>query len=488
MSRNLRRLLPALALALLAAPLAAKDEPRYNSDPVVPVPTAEHKAAVKLLVDRGEIYPDAIAMCEMAKEEILLNIYLFGGFDNFTQGEDYVGIGKSLVDVMARKQAEGVRVRIITPRPGENIERQAYIKSKVKAFRNKIRGFLNKPELPPPSEPGYTPVFYYARENGLPTLASNTKVLGGGASWKLDHSKLLIVDGKEALIGGMNFAETVASNRDAMTRVAGPVVKELKAIFANVWDYSVQQALANGEEIAGDVQAAKSLATCDDTAIAEHLAARLAEGWSPSDIRITLSSPYRNDTRQAIVDALGTVGEGDKVSVEMLLMTDKPCIQALIEAHQRGAEVRVILDPNESLYGVNCMGAPNVIAVRRFLEVDLPVHNYEPEPGQELHMKMMLIQRKDGSAEFAMGSTNWTVGAFDSNFEMFAFYRNCKSVTDRLAREFEHDWVERSEPSGFPPKLGDVDVVQGEKAKQRNLSTLQKIIEAFVDSFDQKIF
>lgn len=62
-------------------------------------------------------------------------------------------------------------------------------------------------------------------------------------SYKLTHSKLILVDGRVALVGSINFSESALTrNREAAAVVEGEVVKELAATFEEDWANSVEEA------------------------------------------------------------------------------------------------------------------------------------------------------------------------------------------------------------------------------------------------------
>ena len=65
--------------------------------------------------------------------------------------------------------------------------------------------------------------------------------LGCDARWasfeyKLTHSKFIVVDGKRALVGSINFSESALNyNRETALEVQGAVVAELVAVFEEDW-------------------------------------------------------------------------------------------------------------------------------------------------------------------------------------------------------------------------------------------------------------
>jgi phosphatidylserine/phosphatidylglycerophosphate/cardiolipin synthase-like enzyme len=55
-------------------------------------------------------------------------------------------------------------------------------------------------------------------------------------SYKLTHSKFIIVDGKRALVGSINFSESaLTQNREAAVDLEGPMVAELVSVFEEDW-------------------------------------------------------------------------------------------------------------------------------------------------------------------------------------------------------------------------------------------------------------
>ncbi|MEM2137806.1 MAG: phospholipase D-like domain-containing protein [Candidatus Anstonellaceae archaeon] len=56
-------------------------------------------------------------------------------------------------------------------------------------------------------------------------------------AYKLTHSKFIIVDGKKAVIGSINFSKSaLTANREAAVLVEGEKIKELARIFEEDWN------------------------------------------------------------------------------------------------------------------------------------------------------------------------------------------------------------------------------------------------------------
>jgi phosphatidylserine/phosphatidylglycerophosphate/cardiolipin synthase-like enzyme len=208
------------------------------------------------------------------------------------------------------------------------------------------------------------------------------------ARHQIDHVKLLIADG-EAVVGGMNWGQHSHRNHDYVleTRIAGEVDR-LARIFEQDWS------LAGGRpaplpSMSGDV-------------------AQTAPG---EEIRTML--------RGALMHAR------QRVLGEVYTLTDPEVVAQLVAAHQRGVDVRVLLDPNQ-VYN------RHAFAVLRDGGVD--VRWYPVPRGVLLHAKIGLF---DGL--LVLGSANWTLSGLGVNHELDIETREAAAV-DSYRSRFEADW------------------------------------------------
>jgi phosphatidylserine/phosphatidylglycerophosphate/cardiolipin synthase-like enzyme len=206
---------------------------------------------------------------------------------------------------------------------------------------------------------------------------------------QIDHVKLLIVDG-EAAVGGMNWGKHSDGNHDYVLETRVKVdVDRLVRIFDQDWS------LAGGRP--------SPLAA---------IAAEVAQTAPGSEIRSMLEGALIHAWR--------------RVLAEMYTLTDPEVIAQLVEAHRRGAMVRVLLDPNQS-YNLHSY------AVLRAGGVG--VRWYPVPRGVLLHAKIGLF---DG--ELVLGSANWTLSGLGVNHELDIETRDPAAVALYAAR-FAADWV-----------------------------------------------
>jgi phosphatidylserine/phosphatidylglycerophosphate/cardiolipin synthase-like enzyme len=82
-------------------------------------------------------------------------------------------------------------------------------------------------------------------------------------------------------------------------------------------------------------------------------------------------------------------------------------IRALLRAHDRGARLRLLLDPNEHAFGRRKNGVPNrpVAAELHGSGVEI---RWCHTTGEQCHSKQLLVRRPDGEAVLITGSANFT--------------------------------------------------------------------------------
>lgn len=375
-------------------------------------PTA---SAVRVLVDREEVFPAVLELIRSAEHEVLLSMYLLGG--ERARGGSPAGIGRAIVDALLERQRAGVRVRVISSR---------FVA-------------VEEPRRPrAPDDVWFHPVFDDAVAEGLPILRPSLPKGG------IDHTKYLIVDGRDAIFGGMNLADAVASNHDVMVWVSGPAAAELQAIFAASWE--------DARAAAGDAAPA---AVADDPPILRvreeelegAIQRRAQAGWSRCALDLRRTAPGVREIHPALLEDLADVSAGDSIRLSVLLLGEPGLTAALVAAHQRGAWVRVILDPNEAFYGVDCQGSLNAEAMVTLADAGIEVRHYAVVPGQEMHMKVYIRERAGGDRLFTVGSANWTRSDMFRNREVTGLFSACEGPAQALVELFEADWAERTRPT-----------------------------------------
>lgn len=206
---------------------------------------------------------------------------------------------------------------------------------------------------------------------------------------QIDHVKLLVAD-DTAVIGGMNWGAHSDRNHDYVleTRVAADVDRAVR-IFEQDWGIAGGRP-APLRAVAGDV-------------------AQTAPG---AEIRAMLLAALESAQR--------------RVLAEVYTLTDPEVVLELVVAHRRGADVRVVLDPNQPY---------NLHSAAMLVAGGVSVRWYPVPRGVLLHAKIGLF---DG--ELVLGSANWTVSGLGVNHELDIETEDPQAVAAYGSR-FESDWA-----------------------------------------------
>jgi cardiolipin synthase len=166
---------------------------------------------VALLADGQATYAAMFKALQNAKDHINLETYIMEDDE----------VGRKFADLLLQKQAEGVQVNLIYDSVGG----------------------MNTPAA----------FFQRLRDGGIQVVEFNPiNPLKAREQWELihrDHRKILIIDGKVAIIGGINISEVYSSRlfrrkksdkapihwRDTDIQVEGPAVAEFQKLFLETW-------------------------------------------------------------------------------------------------------------------------------------------------------------------------------------------------------------------------------------------------------------
>jgi phosphatidylserine/phosphatidylglycerophosphate/cardiolipin synthase-like enzyme len=208
----------------------------------------------------------------------------------------------------------------------------------------------------------------------------------------IDHVKLLVVDGRVAVVGGINWGAGSAANHDFDVEVRGPAVANLERVFA------------------------RDLVTCGRPHV---VPPRVAD---PS-ILVAATLPGA----EILPIVLGVIaGARRTLDVAMYTLTDAAVVQAMEAVLARGVAVRVLLDPSER------PSDPSAASLRAH---GVAVRLYRSS-GEKLHAKAAIA---DG-ATVVLGSANWTVSGFEHNHELDVTIPHNVAVAAAFEQQFDSDW------------------------------------------------
>jgi len=171
-------------------------------------PKARLNQSIQLLSTGVEAYDDLIALIKNARRSIYITTFVFGND----------GVGKKIVRALAERAKTGIDVRVIVDSFGATIIRHPSF-AEFKRLGGKVAYFM--------------PIFH------LPFK---------GRSNLRNHRKMIVVDKKVAILGGMNLAEEYLGPVqqpqqwvDLSIKIEGTCVHDIEDVFLQDWDYAIHR-------------------------------------------------------------------------------------------------------------------------------------------------------------------------------------------------------------------------------------------------------
>lgn len=158
-------------------------------------------------------------------------------------------------------------------------------------------------------------------------------------------------------------------------------------------------------------------------------AAQATEQKMPANATFEAGFSPNGQSLNLILKAIGQAKTS--LHVAAYLLTSKPVATALVDAHKRGVEVRVVADKKENTRGYSGLTYLVGEGVPVRLNDQYAIH----------HHKFMVI---DGE-HVQLGSFNYTVAAAKKNAENVLLLQHVKPLADQYEAEWKRLWSE-SEP------------------------------------------
>ena len=335
------------------------------------------------LIDGDAFFVSLVQAIQEARESVDIRLYIF-------DTDDYA---LHLADLLKARSRE-IRVRVLIDRIGTLTAGQVPKQSPYYSGR----------------QPPLSIADYLRRDSKVDVRVVNNPWLTS------DHTKVIVVDGRQAFLGGMNIGREYRYEwHDLMVAVEGPVVGRLRKDFDKRWAHT-----GPGGDLAFFIASLKPEAD---------------PGPADAPDFIDLRPLYtRTGDAQILRAQLAAIREAKaRIYIEQPYLSDDELIAELIRARRRGVDVRVVL-PTRNDSGF--MNSANLLAARAFLANGVRVYGY---PGMT-HVKAALY---DGWA--TVGSANFDKLSLRINQETNLATSDPRFV-DRLTRElFEADFARSQE-------------------------------------------
>lgn len=264
----------------------------------------------------------------------------------------------------------------------------------------------------------------------------------------LQHVKSVIVDGKKAVVGGMNWGSHSAANHDAciaietLPKKKASEVDNLMENFNKDWAFAWQR-LGETRVIAGPLneEEQKIYSGLNKEIKQENVDYHnlVSEFYDTSEARnrykenrlsLIIPNPVENpkirvlSTKPKELEFIGEMGEEStreflmdkigackKLRAEVFVLTDKEVVETIIKRHKAGKlDVQILIDGGLIEIFPYCQNAYDKL---RENGVPIRIYNADESIKQRLHSKWAVFDDK----EIMIGSTNWSAMGLNQNLE-----------------------------------------------------------------------
>jgi cardiolipin synthase len=259
------------------------------------------------------------------------------------------------------------------------------------------------------------------RVNGFNHRHRFLRILGPTRIQYRNHRKIVVVDGKEAWIGGLNVGDEYMGRskvfghwRDTHVRFKGPAVLAAELSFREDWQWATGEELTlpTSTEIAGD-QSMLIMPTGPADEL-ESCAIAFDDVIGQSQKRLWIVSPY--------------------------FVPDLSMETALFAAQMRGVDVRILI-PEKPDHRIVWLAS--IAYANRMVRHGIDIYRY---PSGFLHQKVILVDDKIAG----VGTVNFDNRSFRINFEITMWFTHDKMVKD-IEKMLRRDFSDANKVDKFIP-------------------------------------
>ncbi|MDF7800243.1 phospholipase D-like domain-containing protein [Pontiellaceae bacterium B1224] len=335
-----------------------------------------------------EIFDSVYEMIDQAEQFILLDLFLMNDF-GYEPGPCMRPLTQELTDKLLEKRKTNPEVEIIFITDSVNTMYGSLESPQFSAMTNVgiqvVYTDLNKM---PDSNPIYSkPWRLLAKPFGVGPGSMVKNPMGEGRvsmrsimkllNFKANHRKVVVTD-KSLLLTSANPHSASSAHWNVALRVNGAGMAMTCEMESAVLQFSGSDAFQPLE---------------------------VSEGVPMVGNRVELLSEIK--IREKVLELLDQAEPGDRVDLCMFYMSEKDVIKAFGKAKKRGVDVRVILDPSKDSFGRTKNGVPNRQSAAKLVKAGIPLR-WTDTHGEQSHVKMLYVERSDGTGTLLLGSCNYT--------------------------------------------------------------------------------
>ncbi len=401
---------------------------------------------------RQQIFDAVFDMVNKAEHLIVIDMFLFNSWQGPVP-EQHRALSGELTEVLIAKKQSQPEISITVISDPLNEVYGGLPSTHFEAMREQgINVVLTELLALQDSNPLYSSVWrWLVRPFGNSHASTLPNPLGEGdvsirsylalANFKANHRKLIITDAAkqslQALVMSANPHDGSSAHRNVALQFGGEAVYDLLESERAVLDMSlasdVWKAWPNFVLQALDQR--HGVHTPGNQAVVDAVA------QSKNQIQILSEAKIRD----AVLHTLESAKAGEQIDILMFYLSHRKIVQSIKAAHERGVNVRMLLDVNKDAFGREKKGIPNRPVADELQRAGVAIRWCETQ-GEQCHAKM-LVHLKENTASLLLGSGNYTRRNLDNfNLETNVLYTADKddNVVLEARAYFDVQWQNSS--------------------------------------------
>ena len=384
---------------------------------------------------KQEIFDEIFKMIKGAKKFILLDMFLFNDFKG-KGTESHRSLSDELAELLINKKKTNPKIEIFFVSDPVNTVYGGYKSPHFeKLEKSGVKIIITDLKKLRDSNPIYSG-FYRAifqwfgnkNEGGYftnPFDKTKSKVTARSyltmLNFKANHRKLIVADEEIGRKTKVATLITSANPHDGSSAHSNSAIKIRDSIWSDVLKIEEVIGKFSGNSFRVNISGVSD---------------------EKGDFKVKLLTEKK--IRDNLLNLVNGLGKGDSIDIAMFYLSDRKVVEALKQADKKGANIRIILDPNKDAFGRRKNGVPNrPIADELFKNTKGNTQiRWCDTHGEQCHSKMTLIKNFSGY-HLLLGSANLTrrnIGNY--NLETNALIESDRKVgaIKRAYEFFDETW------------------------------------------------
>lgn len=377
-------------------------------------------------VHEEEIFKRIHRAIEEADEFIVMDMFLYSGYEE--KNQQYPDISRELTKALIKKKESHPSVNITVISDEVNTTYGSHPAEELELLKEHgIQTIITKLEPLRDSTPLYSAVW----RTGIQWFGQSDE------GWM--ENPMASTAPKVTLRSYMRLLNVKANHRKVLATDKTAIISSANPHDASAYHSNVAVEIRDGGIIDDVVKSEQAVAGMSGGKIPS---VKSEDGPDKGKIKVQLLTEGK--IYKQVLSSIQKADKGDEVWLGMFYLADPDVIDELEAASQRGANIRMILDPNQNAFGREKIGLPNRPVARKLKnessgKIAIRWYNTGKE---QYHPKMLFIKGQKNSVLIA-GSANFTKRNLDDmNLEsdVMAVIPNDHKMSKDVSGYFKRLW------------------------------------------------